>query len=311
MDIRDYSAAFYVVCSTFCSLLGKVIVTRFFFDYPTVILLLQNATSLFIIEVLRIINVLKISPYSFDRGRHVMLPSMLLCFSQWITVCSFEGIGLPVFDSMKRLTAPLIIIVSIFIHKQSRYDKHQVAAVVALSLISFITVNLEMSLDRYSFMYGIIAALFQAIAYVHFERLSQNFEASELVYLHCFNSLVVYLIADIVQDEIRDSFMFMMTSAHPLFSGVFLILLFSSLPLHYATFYTIQHLGALNTQVISNIRAAFQILIAYAFSIYMFYGVGFGIMNYLGLLAIIPTAYYCFLTFRNDTSLKMPWATKA
>uniref|UniRef100_A0A0K0D3L1 Protein RFT1 homolog n=1 Tax=Angiostrongylus cantonensis TaxID=6313 RepID=A0A0K0D3L1_ANGCA len=96
------SAVFYVGSTLVCSLLGKIVVTRFFFDYPIVILMLQMATTLFIIELLRVIGVLKLSPYSFDKGRHFFLPSILLCIAQWLTLSAFEGIGMPAFDSVKR-----------------------------------------------------------------------------------------------------------------------------------------------------------------------------------------------------------------
>ncbi|KAK6048853.1 hypothetical protein COOONC_13642 [Cooperia oncophora] len=96
------SAVFYVGSTIFCSLVGKVVVTRFFFDYPVVILMLQMATSLFIIELLRVFGVVKLSPYSFEKGRHCFLPSILLCVAQWLTVVAFEGIGMPAFESVKR-----------------------------------------------------------------------------------------------------------------------------------------------------------------------------------------------------------------
>ena len=118
---------------------------------------------------------------------------------------------------------------------------------------------MEMSIDRFSLFYGLVAALFQAVAYVQFEQLSQNFPAVEMLYIHSFNSLLVFLVADIIQDEIRDAFMYMMTSAHPLFTFVFVVLLLSALPLQFATFLCIEMNGALNTQVISNVRSCVQV----------------------------------------------------
>ncbi|PIO62287.1 hypothetical protein TELCIR_16163, partial [Teladorsagia circumcincta] len=136
--------------------------------------------------------------------------------------------------------------------------------------------------------------------------------AIEMLYMHAFNSLIVFLIADVVQDEIRDAFMYMMTSAHPLFSSVFVVLLLSGILLQFATFVCIEHNGALNTQILSNIRAAFQIFVAYFLSLYLFYDVSPGVLNYLGLLLTIAAAYYIYNQRNTDTiPQKTAWTSKA
>ncbi|VDP60538.1 unnamed protein product [Heligmosomoides polygyrus] len=66
---------------------------------------------------------------------------------------------------------------------------------------------------------------------------------------------------DVARDEIRDAFMYMMTSAHPLFSAAFVVLLFAGMLFQLSMFICIEHNGALNTQILSNIRAAVQVLL--------------------------------------------------
>ncbi|VDO21207.1 unnamed protein product [Heligmosomoides polygyrus] len=60
-------------------------------------------------------------------------------------------------------------------------------------------VNLELSLDQYSLFYGVLASILQAAAYLQFESLSHTYQAMEMLYMHSFNSLIVFLIADVVQ----------------------------------------------------------------------------------------------------------------
>nr|CDJ88261.1 Drug/Metabolite transporter superfamily [Haemonchus contortus]CDJ97949.1 UDP-sugar transporter-like protein [Haemonchus contortus] len=306
------SAAFYVGSTVFCSLVGKVIVTRFFFDYPVVILMLQMATTLFLIELLRVFGIIKLSPYSFDKGRHCFLPSILLCIAQWLTVVAFEGIGMPAFEAVKRITPLVILLGASAVSRQSRLDHVQLVGIAAVSFSSFLTVNFELSLDQYSLFYGLLAAILQGAAYLQFESLSHTYQALELLYMHAFNSLIVFLIADVVQDEIRDAFMYMMTSAHPLFASVFAILLVAGILLQFSTFVCIEHNGALNTQIISNIRAAFQVFIAYFLSVYLFYDVSPGIFNYMGLLLTIGAAYYVYNQRSVDSiPQKTAWTSKA
>uniref|UniRef100_A0A1I7WMI8 TPT domain-containing protein n=1 Tax=Heterorhabditis bacteriophora TaxID=37862 RepID=A0A1I7WMI8_HETBA len=168
------SAVVYVGTTLFCSLLGKVVITRFFFDYPIVILMLQMATTLFIIELLRVTGALKMAPYSFEKGRQCFFPSVLLCIAQWLTVSSFEGIGLPSLESIKRLT-PVFIAVGMASQHQ-RLDKNQLIGITTISMASFLAVNLEMNIDRFSLFYGLISCVLQAVAYIQFESLSQTFQ---------------------------------------------------------------------------------------------------------------------------------------
>ncbi|KAK5972379.1 hypothetical protein GCK32_001423 [Trichostrongylus colubriformis] len=305
------SAAFYVGSTVFCSLMSKVVVTRLFFEYPLVIIMLQMATTLFIVELLRVFGVVKMSPYSFEKGRHCFLPSILLCFAQWLTVVALS-IGMPAFESVKRITPLVILLGANAVSRQGRVDHFQLAGVAAFSFSSFLTVNLEFPLDQYSLFYGLLAAVLQGAAYLQFESLSHTFQAIELLYMHAFNSLIVFLIADIVQDEIRDGFMYMMTTSHPLFASAFAVLLLSGVLLQFATFVCIEHHGALNTQIISNIRVTFQIFIAYFLSLYVFYDVPPDVLNYLGLLLTIAAAYHVY-SRRNIDSIppKAAWTSKA
>ncbi|VDM68312.1 unnamed protein product [Strongylus vulgaris] len=106
--------------------------------------------------------------------------------------------------------------------------------------------------------------------------------------------------------------MYMMTSAHPLFGGAFAVLLVAGIFLQYTMFACIEHNGALTTQVLSNVRAAIQIFIAYFLSLYLFYDVSPGFLNYVGLFCTGGAAYYLYKQ-RNPDAIpqKNSWASKA
>ncbi|ETN74501.1 hypothetical protein NECAME_03987 [Necator americanus] len=53
-------------------------------------------------QIETVLGIVKLSPYSFEKGRHCFLPSILYCVAQWLTLVAFEGIGLPGFESVKR-----------------------------------------------------------------------------------------------------------------------------------------------------------------------------------------------------------------
>lgn len=161
----------FVAASVFCSLMSKIMVTRYFFDYPVVILMMQSAATLFVIEVTRysfskkfarsgildkfqctmfyteprnsefkrisrVLGILKVAPYCFEKGRHIVIPSILYTISQWITVASFEGIAMPNFDSVKRLTPILILVGLAARNRQQRVDQNKTFIIIGLSIAS-------------------------------------------------------------------------------------------------------------------------------------------------------------------------------
>ncbi|CAD6195144.1 unnamed protein product [Caenorhabditis auriculariae] len=305
----------YVAASTFWSLMAKILVTRFFFDYPLVILMLQTTATLLIVEVLRVLGVLKLAPYSFEKGRHVFVPSLMLSVAQWISVASFEGIGLPSFDSIKRFS-PFFVCLGMAVfgrgQQNQRIDANRTLIALGISFAASVTVNLEMSLDRYSLFYGLAAAALQAGALLQFEGLLQNLSSFDILYMHSFNSLVMFLLADIVQDEIRDAFMYMITAAHPTFGGVFALLLIAGIIFQWSLFYCLEKTSALDLQIVSNVRAAFEIFVAYYLSVYLFYDVSPGLTNWIFLFATLGGAVYYFKVQTNDqVIMKGPWLSKA
>ncbi|PAV91714.1 hypothetical protein WR25_23168 isoform F [Diploscapter pachys] len=179
---------------------------------------------------------------------------------------------MPAFDAVKRFT-PIAILLVVGIYKkrsdgsqpiisdtQRQYNEVSFMTAIFVSITAYFAVNFDMSIDRFSVFYGLIACACQGIAYGLFEQHSKTYKPSELLYMHSFNALIVYLTADIVQDEIRDAFMYMLTTAHPLFVFVFIVLVIASILFQYFAFHCIATNGALHTQIVSNIKASIQVV---------------------------------------------------
>ncbi|CAJ0932629.1 unnamed protein product, partial [Mesorhabditis belari] len=303
LESNEAKSAFLYAGASLCThLIAKVVVNRLFFDYPIVILMLQHAAALLLIEVARVTSLIKLTPYSLDRGRHLFLPSVLLSVSSWLSVASLEGIGMPVFDSVKRMTAIFVLVGGGFVLKRNWSEQKNALSIVVISLATALTVNFDLNMDRFSLFYGLIAAITQAIAYLQLEVLSATFPPIELLYMHSFNSLVVFLLADVIQDEVRDAFMYMMTSANGLFTCLLLILLISGLFLNFTMMHCISTNGALTTAITSNIRAAIQIMIAYYSWVHLFYDVMPTFIHWIGLFLALGFAVVLYRKPRNGYS---------
>ncbi|GMT24747.1 hypothetical protein PFISCL1PPCAC_16044, partial [Pristionchus fissidentatus] len=302
------SAITYAGASLVTGIIAKILITKMFFDYPIVILMLQMATVLFSVELLRVFGVLKLAPYTFDKGRHLFLPSILMSISAWLSISAYEGIGLPLFDPIKRLTPLLVLGVATFVYrKQQRLDRETLLAVIGVSLLSSIAVNFELGMGRFSLFYGLIAGLLHAAAFVQFESLSENFSPLEMMYMHSFNSLVVFLIADIVQDEIRDAFMYVMTSSNKTFVFLFIILMVLGLAIQYTTFHCLGTNGALVTSIVANGRDVFQVMFAYYTSAYLFYDLYPGITNWISFFGTAGSIYYFFRKYDIEQLKATPY----
>jgi hypothetical protein len=67
------------------------------------------------------------------------------------------------------------------------------------------------SFDIWGLAYSLGALLMLTASLVLMERLNtqQNICPLELIYLNSFNCLCLFLVADIVQDEVRDAYMYL------------------------------------------------------------------------------------------------------
>lgn len=170
----------------------------------------------------------------------------------------------------------------------------------------------DFSFDIWSYVYGILAVIFQATYLIMIERLSlsNTYSPVEMMYMNSFNCLVFFLIADLVQDEIRDAFMYLMTSASSLFVFCFLCLMVLGLVLNYAMFMCTAVNSALTTCILGNLKAALQTFAGYYMSVYLFYDIVPNFMNAIGLIITIggvaAYSYYKLLEKQRNPKPSIP-----
>jgi solute carrier family 35 protein len=170
----------------------------------------------------------------------------------------------------------------------------------------------DFSFDIWSYVYGIMALIFQATYLTMIERLSisNTYSPMEMMYMNAFNCLVFFLIADLVQDEIRDAFMYLMTSASTLFIFCFLLLMVLGMVLNYAMFMCTAINSALTTSIIGNLKAALLTFVGYYMSVYLFYDIVPNFMNGVGLIITIggvgAYSYYKLLEKQRNPKPPIP-----
>ena len=50
----------------------------------------------------RMIGIVKVQPFTFERGKDMMIPSLINCLGLWLALTSIEGLSLPMFGAAKR-----------------------------------------------------------------------------------------------------------------------------------------------------------------------------------------------------------------
>ncbi|TMS38625.1 hypothetical protein L596_005309 [Steinernema carpocapsae] len=266
--------------------------TKFFFDYPIVITMLQMAITLIVIEVLRYADKVKVLAYNFQRGRDLLVPSLLYALSAYFSLNSLEGITMPMFPTVERFCPMAALVFSYYLLRRNQPSNQMIAAVFLVSFGSALACFYEFSLDQWSCLYGITAFCMQGAAFVLLESLSSQYSTVDLIYMNSFNCLVFFLIADLVQDELRDSFMYFITSSTTLFGVCLGALILFGVLMHCFAVICIANTNALTTTVVGNIRAAFQTFIAYTISVYLFYDYAPTILNFVGLVITVCGAVF-------------------
>ena len=116
--------------STINALFSRILMTKFFFDYPIVNLIIQMASTLFSIELarqvgsttanftnvesisnanFRLFNVIKLPAYTFQRGREVLSLSFCYTIAVYLGMNCLDGTTMPIFPFIQRF-APLVVL---------------------------------------------------------------------------------------------------------------------------------------------------------------------------------------------------------
>lgn len=296
----------YAVLTIITSLVGRVVMTRFFFDYPIVIEMMQMTVTLTVIEFGRMCRVFKLQPYSFQRGKDMFLPSLFYSLSQYVTLNSTDGITLPLFPFIQKFMPILILAIYMIFFRRGRPSILTILFVLLICIGAAFASTYEIMLDPMPTVYSVVTLLLMAIAMARIERLCTDGRVDsplEIIYMNSFNCLCLLMIADIVQDEMRDAYLYFQASVVPTFVVSLVALIFIGAIAHASLIYALANANALNTSVTYNCASALQVIVAYIISIDAFYDSDPTMFNSIGIFFAIGVTMVYFFS-RRDPHLK-------
>nr|CAD2138981.1 unnamed protein product [Meloidogyne enterolobii] len=288
-------------CNVIHSLFSRIVITKFFFDYPIVISLFNMALILSLIEFGRMTKLVKVQPYTFHRGKAMFVPSFFYCLSHYISLNCLDGISLPFFPFLEKFIAITTIPFYFFILRRQRPSIQTLTILMFICFGSALASVFEISYDIWGLAYSLGALAMQTSSLVLIEKVRAQMDMSvvELIYLNSFNCLCLFLVADIVQDELRDAYSYLQTSTTTTFYVSLLTMIISGSFGHCLLLYCVATTNTLNTAVTQNCSASIQIFIAYLLSIEVFYDSEPNFTTFLGVvIAIVSTIFY-FLSSKD------------
>ncbi|KHN82136.1 Solute carrier family 35 member D3 [Toxocara canis] len=280
--------------TNYVSFCKRIIMTKFFFDYPTLICIAQMAATSLALELLKLFKLLSIQPYTFERAKEMFLPSFLYTFSAYISMNAIEGISMPMFVPIECFCPLAILLFTSFVLRRSFPSTSFLCTIFIICLGSSTANVFQFEWERWSYLFGVAALVMQAASFVMIENLSQHYSALDLLYVNSFHSLALFLFADFFEDEIRDAVMFCLTNASVTFVIVFAVVVLLGILVQLSSFYCISYASSLVLAVTADVRSSLQVFISYLFSVYAFYDIIPGVSNAIGLLMTLGASIVLF-----------------
>ncbi|CAK5090899.1 unnamed protein product [Meloidogyne enterolobii] len=136
---------------------------------------------------------------------------ILIYFYSYISLNCLDGISLPFFPFLEKFIAITTIPFYFFILRRQRPSIQTLTILMFICFGSALASVFEISYDIWGLAYSLGALAMQTSSLVLIEKVRAQMDMSvvELIYLNSFNCLCLFLVADIVQDELRDAYSYL------------------------------------------------------------------------------------------------------
>ena len=128
------AALFYGSCSVGMAFINKVLMTTFAFDYPVFIMASQMGFTIVILEILSWLDVIKMPPFTLERGRMFALPAFFYGLNSILALSALSHMNLALYGVLKRCVPFVTLVLSILILKKGLPTKLTIVSVLFLTL---------------------------------------------------------------------------------------------------------------------------------------------------------------------------------
>uniref|UniRef100_A0A0N5A3Y4 TPT domain-containing protein n=1 Tax=Parastrongyloides trichosuri TaxID=131310 RepID=A0A0N5A3Y4_PARTI len=287
------------------AIFNRIVMAKFFFNFPIFINILQYGSLLFILEIARSQNLTKIQPYTIERGKDLMIPSILYSISTYLTLISLDGVSLHMFPTMTKL-APLIAVGIIFFLSEDRdtLTLSKIGTVGGIALTSSFSTYFFYSYQPTSWSYGLLVAIILPYSFRLFYLQSEKYSIEDVIYINSFNCFITFMISDLMMDEVKFVFYYYQTSTSIMFYISLLCQTITGVLSYIFLMYIIKKLGLVTATVTYTFLQTIQLLFAYLLSLVLFYDITPTFFNIMNMCFCFACTLYYFKKYCHNISFK-------
>lgn len=86
------------------------------------------------IPFFRLLNFVNIMPYTLERGKDMLLPSLLYCLNSYFSLSALQGMNIPMYGTLKRCVPLLTLYLGYCLLKKQRPGRGIEISVVLITL---------------------------------------------------------------------------------------------------------------------------------------------------------------------------------
>jgi len=273
-------AGFYFTCSISMNFLNKAVVSSYEFNYPFFIMSCQMVVTVVVLDIFRILKLIKLPAYSLKEGVEFLPCSLSFALHSTLSLIALHGMNIPMYGAIKRCTPLVNLILSVVLLKKAFPSVLLGSSVGVITLGALVASLGDFQFDLHAYTMGGLSVLAQAAYLTLVQRTSEQHHRStvEMLHVNSFNTLPIFLTVSMVVGEPAKIGM-SLAAAAPGFTPVFALLIFSGCVLTWSQFMCAAVCSALTTSMISVAKSVIQTVLGF----FTFGGVKFHPLNITGL----------------------------
>ena len=105
-----FVAVFYFTCSISMNFLNKAVVSSYDFNYPFFIMSCQMVATVIFLDILRLLKISKLNPYSLKEGVDFLPASLSFALHSTLSLMALHGMNIPMVRKTQDLTTEVIVL---------------------------------------------------------------------------------------------------------------------------------------------------------------------------------------------------------
>merc|ERR1719361_1581298 len=191
-----FVAVFYFTCSISMNFLNKAVVSSYDFNYPFFIMSCQMVATVIFLDILRLLKISKLNPYSLKEGVDFLPASLSFALHSTLSLMALHGMNIPMYGAIKRCTPLVNLILSVMILNKPFPSKAIVISILLITFGCLVASIGDLEFDGHAYFMGMLSVFAQGGYLTLVQRSSLEMKKStlEMIHINGFNTLPFFTI---------------------------------------------------------------------------------------------------------------------